>query len=68
MVHQADDLLARVGTRTRALRRDLGISRKELADRAGLSERFLATVEAGQGNPSLRSLADIASALGTTPD
>jgi XRE family transcriptional regulator, aerobic/anaerobic benzoate catabolism transcriptional regulator len=63
----ADDLLQRVGVRVRSLRRERGFSRKELGERAGLSERFLALVEGGQGNPSLRSLADIARALGTTP-
>lgn len=63
----ADDLLHRVGARVRALRRERGWSRKELGERAGLSERFLAQVEGGQGNPSLRSLSDIAAALATTP-
>jgi len=62
-----DVLLQRVGARVRALRRERGISRKELGARAGLSERFLALVEGGQGNPSLRSLAEIAVALETTP-
>lgn len=71
MVQSADDppdeLLLRVGTRVRALRREHGWSRKELGERAGLSERFLAMVESGRGNPSLRSLAEIAAALATTP-
>jgi XRE family aerobic/anaerobic benzoate catabolism transcriptional regulator len=49
------------------LRRDRGWSRRELGARSGLSERFLAQVEAGAGNPSVRSLADIAAALETTP-
>lgn len=64
---RTEDLLHRVGARVRALRRERGWSRKELGERAGLSERFLAQVEGGQGNPSLRSLADIAGALSTTP-
>lgn len=63
----SDELLLRVGARVRALRRERGWSRKELGERAGLSERFLALVESGRGNPSLRSLADIAAALATTP-
>lgn len=63
----SDDLLQRVGGRVRALRRELGWSRRELGERAGISERFLAMVESGQGNPSLRSLSDIAGALSTTP-
>lgn len=66
-VDRPEDLLHRVGTRVRALRRERGWSRKELGERAGLSERFLAQVEGGQGNPSLKSLAEIAGALATTP-
>jgi predicted ABC-type ATPase/DNA-binding phage protein len=61
------ELLLRVGRRVRSARRDLTWSRKHLSERAGLSERFLAQVEAGTGNPSLKSLAAIASALGITP-
>ncbi len=64
---RADELLARVGSRVRARRHELGWSRRELAERAGLSERFLTHVESGQGNPSLRSLFEIAGALETTP-
>jgi XRE family aerobic/anaerobic benzoate catabolism transcriptional regulator len=64
---RADELLVRVGQRIRALRRERRWSRKELGERAGLSERFLAQVETGRGNPSLRSLAEIAGALETTP-
>jgi XRE family transcriptional regulator, aerobic/anaerobic benzoate catabolism transcriptional regulator len=65
--HRTEDLLARVGTRIRALRRERRWSRKELGERAGLSERFLSLVETGRGNPSLRTLAEIAGALETTP-
>jgi XRE family aerobic/anaerobic benzoate catabolism transcriptional regulator len=62
-----EELLHRVGSRVKALRRERGWSRKELGERAGLSERFLALVEGGSGNLSLRSLTDIAGALQTTP-
>jgi XRE family transcriptional regulator, aerobic/anaerobic benzoate catabolism transcriptional regulator len=60
------DLLLRVGSRVRALRGERRWSRRELGERAGLSERFLAQVEGGRGNPSLKSLAEIAAALETT--
>lgn len=60
-------LLSTVGARIHRLRKVRGWSRRELGARAGLSERFLAQVEGGAGNPSLRSLAEIASALETTP-
>lgn len=59
-------LLGAVGARIRNLRRELRRSRRELAAQTGLSERFLAQVETGEGNPSVLSLAQIATALGTT--
>jgi XRE family aerobic/anaerobic benzoate catabolism transcriptional regulator len=63
----AADLLTSVGLRIRTLRKERGWSRRELGERAGLSERFLSQVEAGRGNPSVKSLAEIASALETSP-
>ncbi len=48
-------------------RRERNWTRRELAHRAGISERFLADVERGRANPSILRLAEIASALGTTP-
>jgi XRE family aerobic/anaerobic benzoate catabolism transcriptional regulator len=65
--NRANELLNRVGSRVRARRLELGWSRRELSERAGLSERFLTQVESGIGNPSLRSLVEIAGALETTP-
>ena len=61
------DIVAHVGRRVKALRSEKGMSRRELGERSGLSERFLAEIEAGRGNPSIRSLAEIAAALETTP-
>ena len=63
----AEALLKSAGTRILRLRKGLGWSRRELGEHAGLSERFLAQVESGVGNPSVRSLVDIATALSTTP-
>jgi XRE family aerobic/anaerobic benzoate catabolism transcriptional regulator len=60
------DLLRDLGTRVRALRDARGLTRRELAERARLSERFLAQVETGEGNPSVVSLSQIARALDTT--
>src|SRR5688572_16868451 len=62
-----DDLLTALGGRVRNLRDQRGWPRRELAERTGLSERFLAQVESGQANPSIVSLAQIARALDTTP-
>src|SRR5262249_60369114 len=44
-----------------------GWSRRERAGASGVSERFLAQLETGDGNISLRRFADVAHALGTSP-
>lgn len=51
----------------RALRKARGWSRRDLARRTGISERFLADVETGQANPSVLRLVELAQALATTP-
>lgn len=56
-----------VGAAVRAHRERRGWSRRELAAQSGVSERFLAQLEAGLGNISLRRFADVAHSLGTTP-
>jgi XRE family transcriptional regulator, aerobic/anaerobic benzoate catabolism transcriptional regulator len=62
-----EDLLAGLGQRARALRADHGQTLRDLAARSGISERFLVQVEAGTANISVRKLAALARALGTTP-
>jgi len=61
-------LLATLAERVRALRHGQGWSQAALAERSGLSLRFLARIEAGEGNVSILRLAALARALGTTPD
>jgi XRE family aerobic/anaerobic benzoate catabolism transcriptional regulator len=62
-----DALLSTLARRVRERRRELGLTLREMAGRAELSQRFLVQVEAGRGNPSVRTLAGLARALGTTP-
>ena len=62
-----DRLLAGLGQRVRALRLEQSSTLRELAGRARLSPRFLIQVEAGEANISVRKLASLARALGTTP-
>jgi len=57
-------LLARLGAVVRKARAERGLSRKDLAERAHVSERFLAQLEAGAGNISVLRLEDVAEALG----
>ena len=59
--------LETVGSTVRSTRERRGWSRRELAAASGVSERFLAQLEAGEGNISLRRFAEVAHALGTTP-
>jgi transcriptional regulator with XRE-family HTH domain len=60
------DPVARLGSLIRARRHSLGLTLVELAARSGLSQPFLSQLERGQAQPSMRSLNDIATALGTT--
>jgi XRE family aerobic/anaerobic benzoate catabolism transcriptional regulator len=64
----ASAILVALGRRTRHLRRGLGWSRARLAERSGVSVRFLARVESGQGNISVLRLEALAAALGVMPD
>jgi len=56
--------LAALGYRVRSARARRGLSRKLLAADSGVSERYLAQLEAGQGNVSILLLRQIANALG----
>ena len=56
--------LARLGERVRAWRGANGMTRKSLAAASGVSERYLAQLEAGQGNISVLLLRKVARAMG----
>jgi XRE family transcriptional regulator, aerobic/anaerobic benzoate catabolism transcriptional regulator len=55
--------VAEVGARLRSARSKAGLTRKQLATASGASERYLAHLEAGTGNPSVEMLLAIAGAL-----
>lgn len=55
-----------IGQRARLLRDQRGWSRRELAERSGLSQRMLAEIEGGAGNPTLQSLIALADTLGAS--
>ncbi len=63
-LRDSDQYLRRLGERVRTLRSQRGMSRKVLARHARVSERYLAKLEAGQGNGSIVLLRRIARALG----
>lgn len=58
-----DRYLAALGDRVRDARSRRGMSRKILARDSGVSERYLAQLEAGEGNVSILLLRQIAAAL-----
>lgn len=53
-----------IAQRIRSARARAGFTRKQLAAASGASERYLAHLEAGTGNPSVEKLLAIADALG----
>ncbi|MEO8318749.1 MAG: helix-turn-helix domain-containing protein [Bradyrhizobium sp.] len=54
------EFLTQLGDRVRAMRASFGMSRRELARRSGMSERYVAQIEAGKGNVSIVRLLRIA--------
>lgn len=60
----SDAYLQRLGDRVRVLRNQRGMTRKALAQHAKVSERYLAQLEAGQGNISIVLLRRVARAMG----
>ena len=57
-------LIRRVGERVRAARKAEGLPRRVLSERSGVSPRYLAQLEAGEGNISIGLLERVAIALG----
>src|SRR5438270_7394305 len=63
-VHDEDASAAReLGQRIREVRRGKGMTLRDAADAAGVSESFLSQVERGLANPSVASLRRIADAM-----
>ena len=60
----SESFLARLGEKVRDARARRGLTRKELARDSHVSERYLAQLEAGDGNISVLLLRQIAAALG----
>lgn len=62
----SSEVLHALAERVRRLREMKGWTRAALAERSGLSVRFLARIESGDGNVSLMRLSSLAEALETT--
>ena len=60
--------LRTIGNRVRELRARRGMSRRILARDSGVSERYLAQLESGQGNASILVVRALARAFGVAPE
>ena len=60
--------LRTLGVRVRELRARRGMTRRSLARESGVSERYLAQLEAGRGNASVLVIPQLARAFGVVPE
>ena len=67
-VRPPSEFLSLLGDRVREMRAVCGMSRKELARQSGISERYVAQIEAGKGNVSIILLLRIANAIRSAQD
>lgn len=58
----------KIGALVRDLRHEATISRKLLAERAAMDVSHLARIESGQGNPTVHTIIQLATALGVAPE
>src|SRR6185295_6747878 len=56
-------LLVQIGTLVKTRRTSMGWTLRQIADRSGVSSRFLSDLESGKGNISVARLANVARAL-----
>lgn len=67
MAKGKDPLLRNVGGRVRQCREKRQWTQEDLAERAELDRSYIAGIEAGLRNPSIKAIAKIARGLGLTP-
>lgn len=58
------DIRALVGRNVRRARIELGLTQEELADRAGTSQFYVSSLEAGRRNPTVETVHALAAAMG----
>lgn len=66
MTRRKAPLLRRLGWRIRQLREERNWTQESLAEKVGLDRSYIAGIEAGLRNPSVKALAKIARGIGIT--
>ncbi|HEX9964150.1 MAG TPA: helix-turn-helix transcriptional regulator [Allosphingosinicella sp.] len=56
-----------VGRNAARLRQAAGLTQEQLAERSGFSQQYISGLEAGQRNPTIVTLYELATGLGATP-
>lgn len=59
-----DEIRKGLGKRIRFLRKSGEMTQERLAERAGLCYKYIGEIERGEVNPSLKSMLEVATALG----
>lgn len=67
MVKQFPGLNQVVATNLRKLRKELGISQEDLAERCGLHRTYVGAIERSERNITLQTLERLAKSLGVSP-
>ena len=60
------DMRKLVGENTARIRREKGLTQEALAEKSGLSQQYISGLENGLRNPTIVTLFELASALGTS--
>ncbi|MCB8750218.1 helix-turn-helix domain-containing protein [Planktothrix agardhii] len=67
MVKQFSGLNGVVGSNLRRLRKKLGISQEDLAEKCGLHRTYVGAIERSERNITLQTLEKLAESLGVSP-
>lgn len=62
----ARDARQQFGDAVRAFRREAGLTQEQLADKTGLHVTYIAGIETGRRNPSLKTILSLAEGLGVS--
>lgn len=55
-----------IGKRVRVIRRQVGLTQSQLAEKADFSDNYIGLIERGEGQPTIQAINQIANALGVS--